>query len=186
MKRQRDQEDMDEMFKAVVESKLHLTHPLAFKLINLQRDKLQKLQDRKHFESAQEKLFEAVHCSICLQVMANPYSVECGHTFCYDCLSKWIKDPSDNVCPQCRAPIHTNPIFNRSLEQQIDTIVTALKPSSEKTEIIERLALEKDKFKSTQNLWEIPPPRQRPILDMEDNVQRYIFSHIGVGIVAGS
>ena len=46
---------------------------------------------------------EAKHliCSICLNIYDNAITTECGHTFCRQCLHKWIED-NHSVCPECR------------------------------------------------------------------------------------
>uniref|UniRef100_A0A8C8VH26 RING-type domain-containing protein n=1 Tax=Pelusios castaneus TaxID=367368 RepID=A0A8C8VH26_9SAUR len=49
---------------------------------------------------------EDVTCSICLDVLKDPVSIECGHNFCQDCLSThWKKVSAQGYqCPECRAP----------------------------------------------------------------------------------
>ena len=46
---------------------------------------------------------EAKHliCSICLNIYDNAINSECGHTFCRQCLQKWIED-NHKECPECR------------------------------------------------------------------------------------
>ena len=39
-------------------------------------------------------------CSICKKVFNNPVLLDCGHTFCYDCIKKKLKDSNDE-CPKC-------------------------------------------------------------------------------------
>merc|ERR1711894_205904 len=43
-------------------------------------------------------------CSICLFSLVDPYRVDpCEHTFCNECLSKWLK--RSVYCPVCRTPM---------------------------------------------------------------------------------
>ncbi|XP_065447252.1 RING finger protein 112-like isoform X2 [Chrysemys picta bellii] len=53
-----------------------------------------------------EQLREDVTCSICLDVLNNPVSIECGHNFCRGCLSiHWSEVTAQGRrCPECRAP----------------------------------------------------------------------------------
>ncbi|XP_034624753.1 LOW QUALITY PROTEIN: RING finger protein 112-like [Trachemys scripta elegans] len=53
-----------------------------------------------------EQLREDVTCSICLDVLNDPVSIECGHNFCRGCLSiHWSKvSAQGRRCPECRAP----------------------------------------------------------------------------------
>ena len=37
------------------------------------------------------KIEDLVECRICCDTMCNPYVLECGHSFCGDCLSSWLK-----------------------------------------------------------------------------------------------
>ncbi|TNV81919.1 hypothetical protein FGO68_gene5011 [Halteria grandinella] len=42
-------------------------------------------------------------CSICLDVAVQPYSLECEHSFCKECIKGWHQRSQE--CPTCRAPI---------------------------------------------------------------------------------
>lgn len=39
-------------------------------------------------------------CTICQEVFDEPNRINCGHTFCKDCLTSWID--KSNKCPMCR------------------------------------------------------------------------------------
>uniref|UniRef100_A0A8C3F8E3 RING-type domain-containing protein n=1 Tax=Chrysemys picta bellii TaxID=8478 RepID=A0A8C3F8E3_CHRPI len=49
---------------------------------------------------------EDVTCSICLDILEDPVSIECGHNFCRGCLSAHWSGVSawGSQCPECRAP----------------------------------------------------------------------------------
>ncbi|XP_044868481.1 RING finger protein 112-like [Mauremys mutica] len=53
-----------------------------------------------------QRLREDVTCSICLDVLNDPVSIECGHNFCRECLAAhWIGVSAwGSQCPECRAP----------------------------------------------------------------------------------
>jgi hypothetical protein len=42
-------------------------------------------------------------CTICQEVFDDPSRINCGHTFCRDCLVSWID--KSNKCPMCRVPV---------------------------------------------------------------------------------
>nr|XP_048285470.1 E3 ubiquitin-protein ligase TRIM21 isoform X1 [Myodes glareolus]XP_048285471.1 E3 ubiquitin-protein ligase TRIM21 isoform X1 [Myodes glareolus] len=48
-----------------------------------------------------EKMWEDVTCAICLDPMVEPMSIECGHSFCKECISEVGKDGGGS-CPECR------------------------------------------------------------------------------------
>ena len=52
--------------------------------------------------SAQEvtlELSEDLSCAICMSLLRDPFVTDCGHTFCYGCISKHLQ--SKNSCPSC-------------------------------------------------------------------------------------
>ncbi|XP_043405600.1 uncharacterized protein LOC114018628 isoform X3 [Chelonia mydas] len=57
-----------------------------------------------------EQLWEDVTCSICLDVLNDPVSIECGHNFCWGCLmAHWSQiSAQGHRCPECRAPCSRN------------------------------------------------------------------------------
>ena len=53
---------------------------------------------------------ELVNCRICVHPMYEPYTTDCGHTFCYGCLVKWFgQNRHKKSCPDCRAKISRQP-----------------------------------------------------------------------------
>ncbi|XP_003463433.1 E3 ubiquitin-protein ligase TRIM21 [Cavia porcellus] len=47
------------------------------------------------------KMWEEVTCCICLDAMVEPVSIDCGHSFCQECISQVGKN-GGGVCPTCR------------------------------------------------------------------------------------
>lgn len=39
-------------------------------------------------------------CSICTEVFKTPFRINCGHTFCKECIFRWLED--NKTCPVCR------------------------------------------------------------------------------------
>uniref|UniRef100_A0A493TF15 RING-type domain-containing protein n=1 Tax=Anas platyrhynchos platyrhynchos TaxID=8840 RepID=A0A493TF15_ANAPP len=50
-----------------------------------------------------ESLQKEASCSICLDYFSDPVSINCGHSFCRDCITR-CSGKSDRrfACPQCR------------------------------------------------------------------------------------
>lgn len=68
--------------------------------------------------SAIEKI---LRCEICRDLMAFPFILNCGHTFCYSCEFEWLK--SHRSCPRCRARVRTKPILVYVLKEIVDVII---------------------------------------------------------------
>ncbi|KAL9021656.1 MAG: hypothetical protein Q9185_001191 [Variospora sp. 1 TL-2023] len=60
-----------------------------------------------------DELRELVACRICIRLMYEPFTTQCGHTFCYSCLRQWFdRDPAVHTrktCPDCRAQVLHQP-----------------------------------------------------------------------------
>lgn len=57
------------------------------------------------------------NCSICLDVLKNPVTIPCGHSYCSDCIeSYWDQDDYLGVfaCPQCRQNFTPRPPLARN------------------------------------------------------------------------
>ena len=127
-------------------------------------------------------------CKICFRILYEPYTTQCGHTFCYSCLSQWFTDNNNvhkKTCPDCRAAVKNSPApaylvrdLAQKFVQQIhlfgdeeETLEQHLQLQQEEAAIVERdrasmRGLFKGRFKNrTINL--------RPIIhDAEDQVDR--------------
>ena len=52
-----------------------------------------------------QKVREQIVCSICLDLLQDPKTLPCLHTYCKECLKKSIANPSREAiikCPACR------------------------------------------------------------------------------------
>ncbi|KAL4964730.1 uncharacterized protein BDV14DRAFT_174120 [Aspergillus stella-maris] len=51
-----------------------------------------------------------LQCGICIRPLYEPFTLACGHTFCYGCLTSWFTEGRNNkTCPDCRAPVKSQP-----------------------------------------------------------------------------
>ncbi|XP_012791210.2 E3 ubiquitin-protein ligase TRIM38-like [Sorex araneus] len=73
-----------------------------------------------------KKLREESTCSICLELMTEPVSIDCGHSFCRVCLVDLIENQSFVTlihCPLCQVPFRRESIRpNKHLKSLIETI----------------------------------------------------------------
>lgn len=64
----------------------------------------------KILETNLDDLRAIITCRICIRPLYEPYTISCGHTFCYSCLLQWFeKDRTQKTCPDCRAKVIQQP-----------------------------------------------------------------------------
>lgn len=64
----------------------------------------------KILETNLDDLRAIITCRICIRPLYEPYTISCGHTFCYSCLLQWFeKDRAQISCPDCRAKVIQQP-----------------------------------------------------------------------------
>lgn len=73
---------------------------------------------------------EPLVCTICQELMLNPYSLGCGHTFCGLCLQHWFKNRQynngDKTCPTCRTKVTVKPVHVHALRELADNVLAAV------------------------------------------------------------
>ncbi|XP_008145526.3 E3 ubiquitin-protein ligase TRIM38-like [Eptesicus fuscus] len=80
-----------------------------------------------------KKMLEEATCAICLQLMAEPVSISCGHSYCQACLLSFmgaLPVPLNHrymetfSCPQCRAPFQRGSLRPN---KQLGNLIAALR-----------------------------------------------------------
>ena len=57
-------------------------------------------------ETSLDDIRTLITCRVCVRPLFEPYTIECGHTFCYGCLVRWFeRDQTRKSCPDCRAVV---------------------------------------------------------------------------------
>lgn len=54
-------------------------------------------------------------CSCCYDLMVQPTTLTCGHSFCRLCIAQWYMSSKKSECPQCRSTWTGNPQVNITL-----------------------------------------------------------------------
>ncbi|XP_044785366.2 E3 ubiquitin-protein ligase TRIM21 isoform X3 [Bubalus bubalis] len=82
-------------------------------------------------------MWEEVTCSICLDPMVEPMSIECGHSFCQECISEVGKEVG-SVCPVCRRHF----LLQNLRPNRQEKLQVALNKLRHKQELAEKLELD--------------------------------------------
>ncbi|XP_071261036.1 uncharacterized protein [Salvelinus alpinus] len=63
-------------------------------------------------------------CSVCTEVLKEPVSIPCGHSYCRQCIETHWTQTGDYDCPQCRKRFRTRPdlLTNSALEKVIEKL----------------------------------------------------------------
>ena len=53
-----------------------------------------------------DNISDEYKCQICLDLLVEPTTTVCGHSFCKTCLIQFLESNSEQKCPLCRSPIY--------------------------------------------------------------------------------
>ncbi|KAL3877200.1 hypothetical protein ACJMK2_034941 [Sinanodonta woodiana] len=59
-------------------------------------------------------------CACCFELMVEPITLICGHSFCQLCVARWYLQSRKTECPECRSTWTGNPKVNISLRNMIE------------------------------------------------------------------
>jgi hypothetical protein len=93
-------------------------------------------QSLKALQTDIDAMRQIVTCKICHRLLYEPYSLACGHTYCYSCLSQWLVDGRKKTCPDCRAVVTQQPTPSYLVRELVLVFVSRneLLPDGETTE----------------------------------------------------
>ncbi|POS83350.1 hypothetical protein EPUL_005186, partial [Erysiphe pulchra] len=82
----------------------------------------------ENFEAALRSDFKSMRtlatCSICDQLLYEPWTIACGHTYCYSCLCSWFsQDKRKKSCPECRLRVKVMPAPSFLIKQVVEVIL---------------------------------------------------------------
>lgn len=77
-------------------------------------EKFHKTDDGKE-EKKEEAVEDDFVCSCCFEILLEPTTLTCGHTFCRFCLANWWDMSRKAECLQCRRPFNEFPNVNFTL-----------------------------------------------------------------------
>ncbi|KAG7881675.1 hypothetical protein KL937_001298 [Ogataea polymorpha] len=110
---------------------------------------LQSLGDENK-KDLMRRSVEVFTCTICQELMVTPFTVTCGHTFCYECLSDWLK--VKHSCPLCRQRVRRVPVFNVPMKQLLESYLEAVaKDHPDQKEPITKMIRERNKLYEKDN-----------------------------------
>nr|XP_046152897.1 E3 ubiquitin-protein ligase RNF135-like [Oncorhynchus gorbuscha] len=79
------------------------------------------LFDSSAFTTRDSRIVEtmdSISCSICLDLLKDPVTISCGHSYCKGCIKEyWSLDDQKGIhsCPQCRQTFTPRPALNRNI-----------------------------------------------------------------------
>ncbi|XP_005103431.1 bifunctional apoptosis regulator [Aplysia californica] len=61
-------------------------------------------------------------CPVCLRIVIQPTTLNCGHTSCRVCLARWYFNSKKKECPLCRKRYQGHPMINRQIKNLLESV----------------------------------------------------------------
>ncbi|OJD23550.1 hypothetical protein ACJ73_05092 [Blastomyces percursus] len=135
-----------------------------------------------------EDIRSLIYCGICVKPLYEPFTLACGHTFCYSCLTQWfVNHKRKKTCPDCRASVSAQPApayLIREIVQMFISRAELLEGDETTKEHLSNKLAETEKMESDksnkdpvngglfQGCFKCPLPFNEPINDILDGVTR--------------
>ncbi|XP_051009581.1 E3 ubiquitin-protein ligase TRIM31-like [Acomys russatus] len=84
------------------------------------------------------QMLEDVTCAICLDVLRDPVTIDCGHNFCLQCISQVGKTSETIQCPLCQLSVNKNTFRPNKLLASLAEKIQAMDPAETQPEGEER------------------------------------------------
>ena len=115
---------------------------LSFLLVEM-ADEASKKRKRPQAQASAlvDALIEELTCCVCTEAYVNPVLIECGHSFCEDCLCTWYEKSTTPhlTCPQCRRAVGKREgpcvTLGRAMRQVVERV---LEPAMSSQELAKR------------------------------------------------
>ncbi|PKX93055.1 uncharacterized protein P174DRAFT_505087 [Aspergillus novofumigatus IBT 16806] len=119
-----------------------------------------------------------LQCGICVKPLYEPFTIACGHTFCYTCLSSWFTSGRSNkTCPDCRAPVKTQPAPAYLIRSIVQLFTSRAELLDKNETTAQHEHCQREEAEKVERDRRNTHPREggcseAPIIDVEDNVIR--------------
>ncbi|XP_013210466.1 E3 ubiquitin-protein ligase TRIM31-like [Microtus ochrogaster] len=93
------------------------------------------------------KLRKDMTCPVCIEILRDPVTTDCGHNFCLQCINQVGKTAENPQCPLCKLPMNKNAFRPNKLLASIAENIQAMDPAEFQPEEKEpRCQKHKEKF----------------------------------------
>ncbi|XP_045060907.1 tripartite motif-containing protein 16-like [Coregonus clupeaformis] len=108
---------------------------------------------------------DSISCLICLEILKDPVTIPCGHSYCMDCIKGyWDQDVQKLLCscPQCRQTFTPRPVLNKNtiMAELVETM-TEMKMQKERLKHCAQAAVEDSEELSKMKVVSPPEPNTR-------------------------
>lgn len=113
-------------------------------MICLYRTKIAKMSgyEISRFFKLSENEAKHLKCGICLGIYYKPVVIQCGHSFCHNCIKDWVK--TSKTCPLCRHELNDKKRSLATDDNNSDLIIMHSEPTRIVTDLLNDLLIKCD------------------------------------------